>query len=258
MAIGDQGTSNYGKSNNNSNKKLFEYTYYSRTKSKNDESKKAINISYNAGLMKIAINELVDGFKYDTKGIANVSQTKANLLIREMNRFEEYINTAKKIDPAKGFGIVCGMNEKTTFIGFRSNENKDIIMFIGKFDNNGVILEIANYTFPKDYDFSVNWTDVDSNKLEKVYDNMLEYSMIKQSVADFAHYMNGALAYSVLDTARWDYARMINKMNPIYDALNIERISYSNQNRSNSFLDNSGSRNEESMLDALSGDFDIE
>ena len=257
MAIGDQGTNNYGK-NNNSNKKLFEYTYYSRTKSKNDESKKAINISYNGGLMKIAIDELVDGFKYETRGIANVSQTKANLLIHEMSKFEEYINTAKKIDPAKGFGIVCGMNEKTTFIGFRSNESKDIIMFIGKFDNNGVILEMANYTFPKDYDFSVNWTDVDSNKLEKVYDNMLEYSMIKQSVADFAHYMNGALAYSVLDTARWDYARMINKMNPIYDALNIERISYSNQNRSNSFLDNSGSRNEESMLDALSGDFDIE
>ena len=150
------------------------------------------------------------------------------------------------------------MGEKTTFIGFRSNENREYIMFIGKFDNNGVILEMANYTFPKDYDFAVDWSDVDSNKLEKVYNNKVEFHMIKTAISDFGHYMNGALAYSVLDTARWDYARMINKMNPIYDALNIERISYSNQNRSNSFLDNMNSRSEDSMLDAISGDYDIE
>jgi len=257
MAIGDQGTNNYGRSNS-SNKKLFEYSYYSRTKSKSEANKNAINITYNAGLMKINIDEAVGDFKYETKATANLSQTKAVLLVGQMNLFEQYIENEKKIDPNKGFGVVCGMGEKTTFIGFRSNTNKDIILFIGKFDNNGVILEMANYTFPKDYDFAVQWTDVDSNKLEKVYENKVEYNMIKTSISDFGHYMNGALAYSVLDTARWDYARLLNKLNPIYDALDIERISYSNQNRSNSFLDNMGSRNEESMMDALSGDFDIE
>jgi hypothetical protein len=148
-----------------------------------------------------------------------------------------------KIDEKKGFGINAGMSEKTTYIVFHALKDSTIVVTIGKFDTNGVITESYDYAFAKDYSFSLSWKDYTKNDLDKVYDNMQEYNLLKTTILDFGHYMNGVLGYSVHDTGRYDYARMINKFDSIYDKLGIER-SYNNGPRNytqNSFLTNSGS-----------------
>jgi hypothetical protein len=54
--------------------------------------------------------------------------------------------------------------------------------------------------------------------------------------------MNGAIAYSFADLTRYDNARILGKLDPIYDKLGIERRSYNNRgNGSNNFLNNTQS-----------------
>ena len=80
----------------------------------------------------------------------------------------------------------------------------------------------------------------------KAYDNDIEIDQLYDLVYDFGRNMSGAEAYSYIDLARFDNARILRKMDPIYDKLGIERRSMSGDNngyKSNSFLNNSKSVN---------------
>jgi hypothetical protein len=72
----------------------------------------------------------------------------------------------------------------------------------------------------------------------KAYYDDIELIQISQLVEDFGRYMNGAAAYSLLDLQKYDYARLLNKMDPIYDKLGIEKRT-NNSYKSNNFLSNS-------------------
>jgi hypothetical protein len=238
MAVGDYGSSNNAGGSN----KTPEYNYYSRLHFKNPDEKKGLNVNFGGGLLKLEITEVTDGFKQDSKITIYLSQTKCAMLEHQLNEFEAMLASGK-IDEKKGFGINAGMAEKTTYIVFHALKDSTIVITIGKFDTNGVIIESYDYTFAKDYCFSLSWKDYTKNDLDKVYDNMQEYNLLKTTILDFGHYMNGVLGYSVHDTGRYDYARMINKFDSVYDKLGIER-SYNNGSRNytqNSFLTNSGS-----------------
>ena len=80
----------------------------------------------------------------------------------------------KKIDPNKAFGVNAGMNEKVSYIGISTNDDKENIITIGKFDQNGVITESDQFKFIKDYNYALDWNDITSNDLSKVYKNDVE------------------------------------------------------------------------------------
>ena len=255
MAIGE----NYTNDGGNNDKKLYEQTFYSRLRFKNETEGNSLNISYNAGLLKIGIDQILDGFKYDNKITISLSPTKARILSDQLVAFDEYVAKGK-IDDKSAFGVNAGMKEKVTFIAFHVNpEDNGVIITIGTFDNSGKIIDRYDYRCHTQYHYGLTWEDLDSNKLDKTYYDATEYNSIKSTIADFARFMSGAAAYSVMDIGRYEFARVLNKMNPIYDALHIERYNGNGGgNRSyqqNSFLNNSSGVSSGRSLDQIESDF---
>lgn len=250
MPIGDYaGNSN---SNNNSNK-VYEATYYSRLRFKQADSNKTLSVNFRSGLLIISINTAEgNSFKYEPTETIHLSPTKARLLANQIACFRDYY-LAGKIDEAKGFGVNAGMGEKVSYIALSANKNKDIIVTIGKFDDKGQIIESDNYLLnTSDYHFAINWNDLSSNDIEKVYDSMIELEQIKELCEDFARAMNGAIAYSVQDINRFESQKSYRKIESIMDKLGIETQYQSRSNNyssGNSFLSGSSASSRPTTLD---------
>lgn len=252
MAIGDFGNNTNGGSN-----RVFEGTYYSRIRFNNSEDQR-VEVAYHGGLMQLSIcrKDPASDFKYNAEATIYISMAKAYMLANQISEFMKY-REGNKIDPNKAFGIVGGIGETTTYAGFSTNADKDIILTIGKFDNNGVILAKTTFKFVKDYNYSLDWSDINANKFEKVFYNDLEINVIQKTLIDFYHAMNGAAGYGTADVARYDTSKMNGRIDQIFDSLGIERRTYSNNRRNygnNNFLDSaasSTSRSFEDMEDSL-------
>ena len=230
MAIGD-----------NERKKLYEQTYYSRFRVKNNDAKLVLGVQFSAGLMNLTIDEQQDGFKYETIQKVSLSPYKAKMFSYELKKFREYLNGNVKENVA--FGVPAGMGERVSYIGIHATKDKTPIVTIGKFDNDGNIIDQASITFNKDYYFGLEWKDISENRVDKVYYDIVELDMFEQLVNSFADSMNGATAYSFADLTRYDNARILGKLDPIYDKLGIERRTYNNNRGggSNNFLNNTQS-----------------
>lgn len=246
MAIGDNGNS----TNNNTNK-LYESTYYSRLRIKND--KLALSVSFRSGLLILEISELKEGFKYEPIETIYLSPTKALLLAEEIKKFKEYLSSGD-IVLGKAFGVNAGMNDKVSFIGLHANENKVPMITIGKFDSTGQITEQATINLNVDYHYALEWNDINTMDVNKCYYDNVELDQLVALLEDFARHMSGALAYSVADVTRFDYNRLLKKMDPIFDKLGIERKSGNNgsfSRSSNSFLDNAGRTSNHTSFDNI-------
>lgn len=250
MAVGDYGNNNGANSNGNNNK-MYENTYYSRLKIKNSEENLCLNISFRSGLLILEITELQkdNGFKYETLETIYLSPTKAKLLAAELVKLKVYMINANEIQAGKAFGVNAGMGEKVSYIGFHLTNDKTILVTIGKIDGGGNIIEQATMNLNYNYHFALEWEDINNMDLKKVYDNNLEIDQIYELLMDFSRSMNGAAGYSAIDLGRYDLGRVLKKMDPIYDKLGIERRNSGSNNygnRTNNFLENSGSTNSNS------------
>lgn len=240
MAIGDYGNNNNNNSGNNG--KIFENTYFSRLRFKNADNKLALGFSFRSGLLILEISEVQDqnGFKYESLGSIFLSPTKARLFADEIRKFKEYLNSGDII-PNKAFGVNAGMGEKVSYIGIHADESKNIFITIGKIDGSGQIIEQVTMPLNKEYHFSLEWDNIQTMELSKVYNDELELDQLLDLLDDFARSMSGATAYSTIDLGRYDLGRILKKMDPIYDKLGIERMnSGSSYGKSNNFLDNVG------------------
>ena len=253
MAIGDNNLNNGTGSNSN---KMYENTYYSRLRFKNAENKLSLTPYFKSGLLALDISEQKEGFKYDSIITIFLSPTKARLFAQEIVKFKEYLKS-DNIIPGKAFGVNAGMNDKVSYIGLHANEDKVPMITIGKIDGEGNITEQATVTLNKDYHFSLEWENIETMDVAKAYNNNIEIDQLYDLVYDFARNMSGAAAYSTVDLGRFDHARIMKKIDPIYDKLGIERKTYGNSgnyNRGNSFLDNSRSVSSSSTtIDSLEG-----
>ena len=125
---------------------------------------------------------------------------------------------------------------------------KSFLSFVFKFNNN-------------DFHFFLNWADFkDNSSASKICYNSIEFEQLEQIVANFANNMDGAIAYSTVDMMKYDMRGILNKINPIYDKLGIER-QFSNRggNSTGSFFGNN-QRNfgtsEHRSLDDIAGRFE--
>lgn len=257
MAIG--GNYNNFSNNNNSEgnkKKNVENTYYSRLRIKNDESKLTLSYSYRMGLLVIEASEIKQGFQYEVLESIYISPTKALSLAKEIEKFKSYL-TLTEINPNKAFGITTGMSDKVSYIGLSADENKHIYVTIGKIDGNGNILNAVTVPFNYDYHYGVEWDNIETMDLSKVYYDDIEFIQFQNMIIDFARAMNGAIAYSTVDLARFDLAGIKGKMDPIYDKLGIERRSYNNKNYGeNNFLSNAKVASNSTSLDDIESQFE--
>lgn len=253
MAIGsyDNGSSNTSYQSN----KAFEPTYYSRLRFKNGN--KQINVNYHSGLMVLETGSVDqnNGFKFNQEAVVYLSPFKAAMLADKIQVLFSYMESAKKIDPKKAFGVNTGMGEKVSFIGFSTDDDRHIFVTIGKFDNNGSIIERAKFQFSYDYNYSLEWDDIEANSLNKVYDNMLEIKTLQTMLVDFSRGMSGASAYGVADIARYDMSRFNKRIDQMFDKLGIERAQYNGGNRnyggSNNFLDGASSTSKSSSYEDI-------
>jgi hypothetical protein len=248
MAIGDFNYSSNSNSESSGKKQLYENTYYSRIRVKNDNVKLALGFSYRSGLLIAEISEIKEGFKYDPIEAIYISPTKAMLLSKEIKKFKNYIADGTII-PNKAYGVTTGMGEKVSYIGFHLNEKGIVLITIGKIDGNGNITNSATIPLNSDYHYAIEWNNIETMDLEKVYYNYTELDQIESMLNDFARSMTGAFAYSVVDLGKFDVASIKSKMDPIYDKLGIERRSYGNNKNyggENNFLNNAKSSNSNS------------
>ena len=243
MAIGDTNTSN------NNQGKLYENTYYPRIRIRNAESKLSLTPTFRSGLLILEISELKEGFKYDPIISIYLSPTKAKLFAKEIEKFIAYLESGNIVE-GKAFGVNAGMNDKVSFIAIHADTNKNIYVSIGKFDSNGSITEKHTIGLNKEYHFSLEWDHLDTMDVVKVHDDMIEVEQLYELCKDFGRTMNGAQAYACADLTRFDTARILRKMEPIYDKLGIERLnprgngSYSSKNN---FLESAKSSNSNHM-----------
>ncbi len=253
MAIGG----NYNGNDNNSNKKLYESTYYSRLRVKNDDAKLALSYSYRSGLLIVEASEIKQGFQYEVLESVFISPTKALLFSKEIDKFKEYLN-GSKIDPKKAFGITTGMGEKVSYIGFHASPDKNILITIGKIDGSGNITNSVTIPLNNEYHYSVEWDNIETMDISKVYHEDIELIQFQNMVTDFARSMSGAMAYSVMDLGRFEIAGIKGKMDPIYDKLGIERRSFNNRSYGgeNNFLSNAKSTSNSTSFDDIEASFE--
>jgi hypothetical protein len=252
MAIGDYGNNNTNNSSR-SNGGIYEPSYYSRYRFRNDN--KNLSFTFRSGLLCIEIGEYesTEGFKVVPKEKIYLSPIKAIMLSEQIKAFIDYRDNTKKIDSKKAFGVNAGMNEKVSYIGISTNDDKENIITIGKFDQNGVITESDQFKFIKDYNYALDWNDITSNDLSKVYKNDVELMMFYNTLVDFGRAMSGATGYGVADVARYDSAREHNRMDMVLDKLGIERRSnVNNYNpQPNNYLNNASSSSRSTTVDDI-------
>lgn len=240
MAIGG----NYGNegSNNGGRKQLSDNTYYSRIRVKNEEVKMALGFSFRAGLLIAEVSEIKQGFQYELLENIYISPTKASLLVREIKKFKAYLNDGN-IVANKAFGVTTGMGEKVSYIGFHASEDKHIMVTIGKIDGSGNITNSVTIPLNNEYHYAIEWNNIETMDLEKVYYDNTELDQIEIMLEDFSRAMTGSFAYSVADLTRYDVAGIKSKMDPIYDKLGIEKRSFNNNRNygENNFLSNAKS-----------------
>ena len=229
-------------------------SYYSPIRINNPDGNRGFNFEFRSGLLQFKIVSKGDNYQWnrDPDAVIYLSPTKAALLAKEIYAMKEYIDKGD-IDNKRAFGVSGGMNEKISFIAFQPMDTGVITINIGKFDNKGQIVEKHSCDLNLKYNYSLEWKDLDAMELEKVYDDNIELEQIIQLLTDFARYMNGSAAYANSYVTRYDNARILNKLDPIYDKLGIERIGnngYSNSRGSNDFLNNA------SAGTSKAGDFD--
>ena len=262
MAIGENSYFNSGSDNNATRKTTPEYSYYSRFNFTNEDQTVSLRFEFRSGLLQFKLYTK-DGNGYwgqEPKEIIYLSSAKAAMLDKQIEKFKEYVETAKKIDENVAFGVNGGMNEKVSFIAFHAKADKSTCITIGKFDGNGTITESLTYQLKKDYNYGLDWKNLQKMDIDKAFFNSLELEMIHNMVKDFARSMSGAMGYGIHDLGRYDLGRVLTKLDPIYDKLGIERMSsgYNKPRGTNNFLNGVGSssgdtRSEHTSIDDLMG-----
>lgn len=254
MAIGG----NYNANGGDGKKTMYENTYYSRIRVKNDNAKLALGFSFRSGLLIAEISEIKQGFQYEAIESVYISPTKALILSKEIKKFRQYLADGK-IEENKAFGITTGMGEKVSYLGLHANKDKNIFITLGKIDGSGNITNAATIPLNNEYHYGIEWNNIESMDLEKVYYDSTELDQFENLIVDFSRSMSGAYAYSVADLTRYDLGAIKSKMDPIYDKLGIERRSYSgnrNYGGENNFLTNAKSSSNSTSFDDIEASFE--
>ena len=225
--------------NENGGRKVYDQTYFSRFSVTDQESKLRLGFRFSSGMLVPGISKLKDAttFEYETLDEIFITPTKANILLRMIEKYEADGKTAE------GVGITSGLKETVSAIVVSENS-----IIIGKVKGNGEWASKNEVRFNRNYHYGIEWSNVDKNKFEQQFTDEIDYEMFKQLLESFAHNMPGAIAYSVADLTRFDTSRAAGRLKPIYDKLGIEWGNGGSRGSGNNFFNNN-TRNETGSAD---------
>ena len=239
MSLGDQ-------RNNGSGNKLYENTYYSRTRFKDVDNKLSLGFQFRSGMLIVDISKEKEGFEYESLANIFITSTKAKILEQQIETFKKDRESGKAI-PTMGYGINSGMGEIVSILAIHTTENNGVGITIGKVDAGGNFTKKVDFTFNKQYNYGLKWNTIETMDVEKEYLDEIDFDQFCEVISDFARFSNGAIGYNVADITRYDTKAILNKMNPIFDKLGIERQSGNNNRYSgNNFFNNGNNRGDSS------------
>lgn len=233
MSLGD------GRNNNGNGNKMFENTYYSRIRFKDYDNKLTLGFQFKSGMLVVDISKEKEGFEYETVANIFITPAKAKLLTGLIAQFkaDREVGIAT---PEMGYGINAGMGEIVSVLAMHVTKDGGVAVTVGKVDGSGSYTSRIDYTFNKQFHYGLKWNNVESMDVEKQYNDELEFDQFCDVIAQFATASSGAYAYSVADLTRYDQRAILNKFNPIFDKLGIERGSSRNYSNNNFFSGNNG------------------
>lgn len=218
--------------------KKFDTTYYSRAYFMNPTENCRINVTYSSGLMKLTIatsdgTNNDNGFKnWNDQISVSLTGTKATSLLKSIETYEKAIADGS-ITMNDAYGVVTGMSDVQTIIQFHLNKvNSGKALSIAQIDKSGAFIKRFTFEFPDDYDFRIEWTNKDNMQFNKVFDNNLQFEMLKSAIKEFAVTSNGAAGYNTWDIGRYEISSIRNDIAALASASGIQlRNNNSNYNR---------------------------
>lgn len=239
MALNDYRGNSYG-----GTQRKTSSTYYSRFHCLNIEEHTRLNISYFSGMMKLTIAQSTDNSnQYEDKISVCLTGNKATLFLDAIAKFESEFNTAQI---KQAYGVTTGMSDVATVLAIHKNDKDGKAITIAKVDQNGTITDRYEFNFPTGYDSYLNFSDFNSMKTEKEFDDDLQYNMLKKTLVDFTNTIGGGSGYNTIDIARYDINRQQNNIETIMDKLGVPRRT-TNNNYSRSSSGNYFNRNSDSQ-----------
>jgi hypothetical protein len=145
------------------------------------------------------------------------------------------------------YGVVTGMGEVQTVIQFHLNKlNSGKAFTIAQVDASGSYIKKYTFEFPDNYDFRLEWSNMDSMQFDKAFEPDLQYDMLKQAIKEFSDTCNGAAGYNAVDLARYDINNIKNLLNAIGTQVGIPVNNNSNggynRNSSGGFFGNNNNQ----------------
>lgn len=241
MALGDGG--NYSKQYDQ-NKDKFQPTVYSPIVLKNPDNSKieATELSFNFWKRLLCVqispkNDRKPGDTFDTynhKGGIKILLTHA-----KARMFYNAILAMLKDETIPNVSVNSGSSGLITFSNGKEFGVDHYMMIIRNVDpQSGTVVESYSYEFNgSGYSYITNYNEQTGDH-DRVYLESLEIEMVLDLFESFIKSINYAMAYSIVDSLQYDFARVNNGINLLLDSAGIERKSYKPQNqKAKSFFD---------------------
>lgn len=242
MSLGDY-------NNNDNNKKRLNvnvYSAYTMSNSASEIDPSRLSFKFFNKLLQITIDPKTEGStieqpEYDEKkGISiYLSHTKARMLYNEICKFQSNEGGIDSAGVTSGSGLISISNG-------REYDVNSTCLTIQKLDENGSIESSYAYEFKKDYHYSIRNFNPETVEFDKIYYNDLEIEQLKSLLLSYYESMSCALAYSVIESNKYENAKIHNKLDGICDKLGVEYSSKKYNNKSSdSIFNNKEPRNRE-------------
>ena len=245
-----------GNYDNNKKDKQYMPVYYSEygTGNKDGVDPSALSYTFYGRMLKLSISPLKmnngDKVSYDHENAAIVwlTHTKARMLYNEINK-------VLKGEIENG-GVSTGAEGLVIFTNGKELGIPNYCLIISKVNENGEIISSYAYEFKTKHHFAVeNYSSKDSSH-KKVYYNELEIDQFLDLLKSYYEAMTGAMAYSVLDAARFNINSNNTKLDLIMSKLGVEYKSGMTSRSSKSFFDNTDPSNDRNIRTATMDDLD--
>lgn len=210
---------NNGGYSNNTQRKNFEDSYYSRFLL-SDGKGKYLKVKFWAGklALSIAVGDDSNGkFQYKETATIFLNPFKAKALADVLKEFIADKNH-------KPVGVVVGAGDPSSCATFMYKDGS-IVLNICKVTGDGARTDSDNFVFQSDYHYSVLYKNFDKIDFEKQYRNDIEVDALEKLLEDFYRSSNSAYAYAVMDLSRYSYNRLKSNTEAIMDKLGIQRQS---------------------------------
>lgn len=237
-----------GSNNNQNNKGLYEPTYYSRLRFKNDDDKLQVGFSYWKGTLKLAITEKSNGDNQKSDEIAyiHLSPVKAKM-------FANYVQMViENPTSSEIYGVNTGASDVQGLLVI-SRDNGRPYIIVAKVNKDGSFANSQRFNFNYNYHYGLKFEDLNKLSFSKEYDDNLELIQFKEILEDYARSASGAIGATCWDVARYEVAKMNNLINQIADKVGVERKTGGSYNNSGSAGDSYFANNGKSSSGGFSG-----